>query len=639
MKKLAALTLLMFLVSGTAFADTPKNADPQPAKAAQPAKPKAAKKADKSDAAIAAQLEELRQTLQSQQEQLQMLKEELAKRDRQIDEAREAAAAANARATEASTRATEAVNTTAEVKSTAVALNSTVSDLKASNEILKTTVATEQADAQKASEEGPATIKFKGVNLTPMAWIEAATVSRTRATSGDINTPFTGIPYPGQAIGKVSENNFTARQSRLMLLADTKIGSAKVNMYYEGDFLGAGVTSNNRQSNSYVFRQRQLWASAKFDSGLYISAGQMWSLVTESRKGIENRLEAFPLMVDPQYIAGWAWQRAYQFRVAQNWSKFAVGFSIEGPQTTIGGRGFPNNFFINAPGAGGGLYNFVDTSGYSLNRAPDFLFKIAADPGWGHYEVVGILSSFRNRVYPCGDLPLPTFPTATCTAANSVAGAFNDSRMGGGAGATARFPLFAKKLDLALHAQGGDGIGRYSSAQLADLTARPDGSLVPIHSYAWLGTLEAHPNPKFDIFSYFGGEYAARTAYTYTNAAGNPVPVGYGSALFNNSGCSTETFPVPSGTGIGQPSAPTAPGGLAGCAGDIHHIVEGTLGFWHKIYNGPKGRVQWGLTYSYITKYGWSGNNFNSTTGVAGPSVRPHAVDNMVWTSFRYYLP
>src|SRR6266436_4159307 len=113
MKKLAALTISMFLVSGTAFADTPKDADAQPAKGAQPAKPKAAKKAENSNAAIAAQLEELRQTLQSQQEQLQLLKEELAKRDRQIDEAREAAAAANARAAEASTKATEAVNTTA----------------------------------------------------------------------------------------------------------------------------------------------------------------------------------------------------------------------------------------------------------------------------------------------------------------------------------------------------------------------------------------------------------------------------------------------------------------------------------------------------------------------------------------------
>src|SRR5439155_5447680 len=137
-------------------------------------------------------------------------KEELAKRDRQIDEAREAAAAANARAAEASTKATEAVNTTAEVKSTAVSLNSTVSDLKASNEALKTTVATEQAAAQKAEETGPTTIKYKGISISPGGFLAAETVFLNRATSGDINTPFTGIPYPGQAIGKVTENNFTA---------------------------------------------------------------------------------------------------------------------------------------------------------------------------------------------------------------------------------------------------------------------------------------------------------------------------------------------------------------------------------------------------------------------------------------------
>jgi len=618
----------MFLVSGTAFADTPKDADAQPAKGAQPAKSKAAKKAESSNAAIAAQLEELRQTLQSQQEQLQMLKEELAKRDRQIDEAREAAAAANARAAEASTKATEAVNTTAEVKSTAVSLNSTVSDLKASNEALKTTVATEQAAAQKAEETGPTTIKYKGISISPGGFLAAETVFRNRATSGDINTPFTGIPYPNNALSKVTENNFSARQTRATLLAETNIGAAKVTGYYEGDFFGAGTTSNNRQSNSYVFRQRQLWANVTWENGFSVAGGQMWSLVTESKKGIANRQEALPLQIDLQYVVGWAWQRAYSFRVVKDFGKYAVAASIEGPQTTIGGRGFPANFFVNAPGAGGGLFNAFDATGYTVNRAPDFLVKATYDPGWGHYEVVGILSNFRNRVYPCGALSLAL--PAGCATATSVTGAFNDSRVGGGAGATARFPLFAKKLDLAAHVQGGDGIGRFSSAQLADVTARPDGTLAPIHSYAWLGSLEGHPNPKLDVYAYFGGEYAARAAYTFTNAAGNPVPVGYGSALFNNSGCAAEVFP-------GGPGAPGNSGTT--CTGDIHHIIEGTLGFWHKFYNGPKGRVQWGLQYSYLTKYGWSGNNFNSATGVAGPSLRPHAVDNMVFTSFRYYLP
>jgi len=203
-----------------------------------------------------------------------MLKEELAKRDRQIDEAREAAASANARAAEASTKATEAVNSTAEVKSTAVALNSTVSDLKASNTVLKTAVDKEQADAKKATEDGPSTIKYKGVSLTPGGFIAAETVYRQRAESADINTQLNGIPFPGNALSKVSENVFSARQTRATLLAESKVGPAKLTGYFEMDFLGAGTTSNNRQSNSYVFRQRQLWAQAAFDSGFSITGGQ-----------------------------------------------------------------------------------------------------------------------------------------------------------------------------------------------------------------------------------------------------------------------------------------------------------------------------------------------------------------------------
>src|SRR5215469_2429073 len=259
MKKLAALAVSLFLVVGPVLADTPKDADAPPAKAAQPAKPKAAAKADKSDSAIAAELEELRQAMQAQQEQLQMLKEELAKRDRQIDEAREAAAAANSRAAEASSKATEAAATSAEVKSTAATLNTTVSTMAAGNAAVVNATVPSAGGQQKDEEKGPTTIRFKGVNITPGGFIEAATVSRQRAESADINTQFNGIPYPANAVGKQTETNFSARQSRLTLLVDTKIGDTKVSGYYEADFLGAGTTSNNRESNSYVYRQRQLF--------------------------------------------------------------------------------------------------------------------------------------------------------------------------------------------------------------------------------------------------------------------------------------------------------------------------------------------------------------------------------------------
>jgi hypothetical protein len=664
MKKLAALAVSLFLVTGTAFADTPKNADPQPAKTAQPAKPKAAKKAEKSDAAIAAQLEELRQALQSQQEQLQMLKGELAKRDRQIDEAREAAAAANARAVEASTQATEAVNTNAEVKSTAVALNSTVSALKASNEILKTTVAKEQGDAQKASEDGPSTIKYKGVNLTPGGFIAAETVYRQRAESADINTQLNGIPFPGNALGKVSENVFSARQTRPTLLIESKVGAAKLTGYFEMDFLGAGVTSNNRESNSYVFRQRQLWAQAAFDSGFSITGGQMWTLATENRKGIQNRQEALPMMIDPQYVVGFTWQRAYSLRLTQSLldSKLTLGVSIEGPQTTLGGRGFSTftnvaagttsqNFWFSAPGISAGLNNQFDPTGYTPNRAPEFIVKAALDPGWGHYEIFAIVSQLRARIYPCAVVsdvapgtvigPLTySGPQITCTAAPgfvtpTAAGAFNDSRTAGGGGASFRVPLFAKKLDFGVKGVYGDGIGRFGSSQLADATARPDGTLAPIRTGHGLGILEFHPSPKLDIYAYGGAEYAARAAYTgyesvrmtaTTVTRSNTGIGGYGNPAANNTGCSTEN----------PPATQLLPSAGGTCAGDARIVIEGTLGFWHKLYQGPKGGFRWGMTYSYLTRTGWSGSG-GLAAGSAGLS--PKAVDNMVWTSFRYYLP
>jgi hypothetical protein len=691
MKKLAALTLSFFLMSGTALADTPKDAaDPQPAKSVPPAKPKAAKKAEKTDASFAAELEELRQTLQSQQEQLQLLKEELTKRDRQVDEAREAAAAANARAAEASNKATEAVNATAEVKTTEASLNTTVSDLKASNEALKTTVATETAAAAKqssSSEEGPATIKYKGISITPGGFVAAETVTRQRAVSSDINTPFNSIPYPGNALSKVGESNFTGRQSRVSLLAEGKDGIAKLTGYYEADWLGTGVTSNNRQSNSYVLRQRQIWGQAKLDGGWSFTGGQMWTLATEDKKGIDNRQEAIPLTIDPQYTVGFSWARQYGFRVVKDFGgKFALAVAVEGPQATIGGRGFSTvttinsaaapavivasggttsvtgNTFLDAPGSGGGLLNFIDATGYSINKTPDIIIKAAADPGWGHYELFGIISSFRNRVYPCGavgsnakDTAPPAIPTTVPCPVNGLAvpssvGAFDDTRTGGGIGASLRVPVIAKKLDFGIKGVAGDGIGRYGSAQLADLTFRPDGSEALIRTAHGLGALEFHPNSKLDLYAYFGAEYAWRAGYqgydaiTVTKTAAIPatatstaIPAttttaiklnqfgGYGSPFANNSGCSTENPPInqlnPSGGGT--------------CAGDTRVIMEGTLGFWHKFYQGPKGGLRWGIQYSYFSRNAWSGSN-----GVAtAVGVAPKAVDNMVFTSFRYYIP
>jgi len=475
-------------------------------------------------------------------------------------------------------------------------------------------------------EEAPTSIRIKGITLTPGGYFAAESVYRTHAASADINTPFTGIPFVGNSLSKQSEFNASGRQSRISMLAEGKIDHAKFTGYYETDFLSAGVTSNNRQSNSYTMRQRQFWGQAALDGGWSFTGGQMWSLVTETKKAVNNRTEAPPMTIDPQYNVGFSWARQYGFRVAKSLmeDKLTLAFAVEGPQTTFGGRGVANGkFYFNAPGAGGGLLNAFDATGYTLNQTPDFIIKAALDPGWGHYEVFGVISTFRDRVFPCGAGITATNPCPVDgSTANSVAGAFNDSRSGGGIGANLRAPVLGKYGDVGLHFMGGDGIGRYGSAQLADVTARPNGTLAPIRGGSALATVELHPTPKLDVYLNYGLEYAFRTWYNTSGATTSSV--GYGSPFFNNSGCGTETLPT----------ATNAPGTGGTCNGDIRNIQEGTIGFWHRFYKGNRGTLQWGLQYSYIVKNTWSGNN-----NLLLPDSQPKAINNMVFTSFRYVLP
>jgi hypothetical protein len=665
MKRLLSQVLLFALVGSTMA----------PAQNAASSTPKARKAAKPTTPSVASQLKTMSEALEAQQKQIEALRQEVQSRDQAVQQLQQRLDQSQSAATQAQAKADSASAEASKQEQSVTALRSDVDDLKQNASTTALTLQETQKNVKDAIES-PAAIHYKGITLTPGGFVAAETVTRQRAESADINSAFNGIPYPGNALSKVAESNFTARQSRLTLLAESKVGSAKLTGYYEGDFLGTGVTSNNRQSNSYVFRQRQVYAQAAFDNGWSFTGGQMWTMATENKKGIQNRQEALPVQIDPQYVVGFTWARQYGFRVVKDFGgKFALGLSIEGPQATIGGRGFSlvttttvgsasvatsGNTFLDAPGSGGGLYNFIDTSGYSVNKAPDFIVKAALDPGWGHYEVFGILSTFRNRVYPCGvvgtnanDTAPPVTPTELPCALNgsfspSAAGAFNDTRTGGGAGASLRLPLFAKKVDFLAKGVAGDGIGRYGSAQLADLTFRPDGTQALIRTAHGLGGLEIHANKKLDIYAYFGAEYAARAAYkgydsisitktpTIPATATTPeIPAtlttafklnqigGYGSPFANNSGCSTEL----------PPSNQLTPSGGGSCAGDTRIITEGTLGFWHRFYQGPKGGIRWGIQYAYFSRSGWSGTNNSAAT------VSPKAVDNMIWTSFRYYLP
>src|SRR5713226_2954319 len=588
------------------------------AQTAATAKPKKKTAAKWTPAVTAQDVQTLRDALAAQQQQIEQLKQQLQQRDQAWQQAQ---AAAQAAASEANGKADKAAAQASQQQQVVSALSSDVGDLK--QNVTNTALSLQETQKNvQSSLESPLALHYKGITITPGGFLAAETVWRQRALAADINTPFNSIPMPGASASNISEFYGSGRQSRFSMLAEGKVKSAKLSGYVEADFLSAGLTSNANQTNSYTFRQRQAWGQADLDNGFTFTGGQMWSLVMETRKGLDPRSEALPLQIDAQYIVGLSWARQYGFRVAKNFNnKFWLGFSIENPQTNgLGGHALPGNVILGAGGASGNLYSPSAT--YSFNAAPDIVVKAALEPGIGHYEVFAVVSQFRDRIYPC----FLVSATDVCGGVTgpSTVGAFNDTKPGGGFGANARVTILNKHLELGAHGMAGNGIGRYGNSGLPDLTLRPNGTLALIRNYQALGTIEYH-EPKWDLYLYGGGEYENRTAYVNSSGAG----IGWGSPFRKNTGCSTDVgpgtatggqFPVSSGGFL-----PTNPGS---CDGDTRLLMEGSAGFWYRIYNGPNGRLQFGAQYAYVTRNTWA--------EIGG---QPKGIENMFFTSFRYYLP
>lgn len=596
-KTVAAGILAASLVVSYAYAS-----DPTP-----PAKKHAATRKAKAPAGptVEEQIQSLRQEFQGQ---IDSLKSSLAEKDAQVKQAQQAAIDAQAAAAKAQAAADAQQQAVNENAAAATTLKATVEDMRNVNAIAVGSITDETAAIKKAIAN-PDVINFKGVTISPTgSFLAAETVWRQGATGGDINTPFTGVPLANSDASQLSEFYGSGRQSRIAIKAIGKLPSMTLSGYYELDWLSAGVTSNNNQSNSYTLRQRQLWADALLNSGWDFSGGQGWSLATETTAGLTRGTEILPSTIDAQYEAGFVWTRQYSFRVSKAFNKkFFIGASAENAETlNPAGSNLPTNVLLGSGGTGGGLYNL--NANYSFNYAPDIIVKVALEPGWGHWELIGIQRTFRDRIYP--------------NAPSSAAGAYNDKEMGAGIGGGFRAPLANKKVTIGLKGLWGQGVGRYGSSTIADATIRPNGQLSPLHGFSALSTIELNPTPRLNMYFNYGADYIDRD-YVLNGA----TQVGYGARSTNMSGCTVE----PVSTASIPAAAPIAP---SNCGNNNKDVQEFTAGYWYNIYNGPKGRLRQGLQYSWFERDLWSGAG-----GTTNPGGGAHGTDNMVWTSLRYYLP
>ncbi len=429
-----------------------------------------------------------------------------------------------------------------------------------------------QGDAHKdATSHSESSVQLGG-------FIAAETVSRTRSEMSDVSSATANIPFPNRANYNYGEFHASARQSRLSILAQREQGPhMKLGAYYEIDFMGASSTSNLQQSNSYLPRMRHLYATVDSDNGVHFLAGQSWSLVTMHNHGMLPRSEWTPLRIDSAYVPGWTWTRQDQLRLVKDWDRqYWAGISLENPQTTFSTNGTtPPNLYSTFPAS-----NLNSSTAISISNRPDLVAKVAADTSFGHYEFFGL-----NRSYQW-------------TAANGLSA---QSASSNAVGASTVIPLFADALEANLSILSGRGIGRYGSAQLADVTFDANGNIVPLRERQLLGGFVWHADADWDIYLYDGEERAARQ---FSSAGGKFY--GYGNPGVSNAGCVT----------------------LGGtCAASIEKVSQVSFGFWWRIYQERTSKMQFGVQYSLIKV-----STFADATGLA-----PSTSNDMLFTSLRYY--
>jgi len=615
--------LTLVALSAGAWAQTSDSTTPPPKKrhkpvAVAPAPP----------AITAADVQSLKDALAAQQQQIQQLNQQLQQAQQNWQQAQSTASDAAAKAAAAQAQASQQQQTVGALQGDVAVLKTTTNNTAMSlQDSLK--------DVKNVSTqwETPLSIHLKGITITPGGFAAAEFVRRSRELGADVITPFNNLTMPGASQSQLPEFFGTARQSRPTVFVGGRLKDVELSSYVSGDFLSSGTTSNNNQTNSYTFRLRQAWGQAKFNNGWKILGGQMWSLVTEMKAGIApsddiGRVnDARPITIDGQYSVGFSFARQYGLRITKDFGdKASVAFAIENAQGTLTTHGNADNYLLGQAGATNEANAFNGT--YTANPAPDLIAKVAFDPGFGHYEIFGLADRFADRIFPC--VEYLANPALCGTVGTSATGAYNASKEGGGFGANARWTMADKHVVFGLHGFGGSGIGRYGAAGLSDLSINPNGTVHLIKDLQGLATLEWH-GKKLDLYSYVGAEYAGRTYGFDPNLGTAGEYVGYGSPTFKSYGCYSETTP---GTG-NTFSTGFNPGALANCTADTRADIEGTFGFWYRFYNGPKGRMQFGTQYSYVTRQTWSGANAAGTPG----ALTPEGLDGMVFTSFRYYLP
>jgi hypothetical protein len=437
------------------------------------------------------------------------------------------------------------------------------------------------AQPQRAELEQPSPLQIHigTATITPVGFMDITNTWRSTNAGTSLQTNFGSFPYNNTIPGRLTEDKWSAENSRLGLRVDAVVKGANVLGYFEGDFVG-GTASNNTQvsSNSMLFRIRQYYVDVR--KGFWeVLGGQAWSMILPNRRGMSPLpVDLFyTQVVDVNYTNGLYWGRIPGIRfIGHPNNQVAFGIALENSTQYFGGSG--GGGIPTLPAALSTAYNSevdnsVNNDRTTPNVHPDIIAKVTYDPSPKlHLEIGGVESTVKTF----NPLTQKYFTTA------------------GGAGSFVIHGELAKGLRVLTNNFWGAGAGRYLFGAAPNFIVRADGSPSLLHSASTVSGLEASFG-NFAPYVYYGGVYISRN--TALDADGK-TPIGYGYT--------------------GSPNSQN------------RSIQEVTFGWAHTVWrDGKYGALQWMFQYAYFFRNPW----------YVALNAPKNAHQNAVWFNLRYVLP
>ena len=426
--------------------------------------------------------------------------------------------------------------------------------------------------------KSPLQIRIGNATITPVGFMDLTNTFRSTNSGTSLQTNFGNIPFNNTVQGRLTEDKFSAENSRVGIRVDANYKGKQVLGYVEADFVG-GQAANNTQvsSNSVLLRMRQYFVDVR--QGFWeVLGGQAWSLLLPNRRGM-SPLPAdlfYTKVIDVNYINGLFWGRIPGIRFIGHPSKtVAFGVALENSTQYFGGSG--GGGVPTLPAALAPFYNFeVDFSQVNdrtlPNYLPDIIGKVTYDPSSrAHFEIGGLVSSIR-LFNPLTQKYFTKFGLGGTLTINVE-------------------PVKGVRLITANYWN--EGGGRYLFGAGPDFIIRANGSPSLMHSASTVSGVEATKG-KLQTYAYYGGVYVQRN--TAIDTDGSLIGYGY----------------------TGSPNSQN------------RSIQEITGGFIHTLWENPRyGSLQWMAQYMFLFRNPWF------VASGAPKNAHQHAV----FFNLRYTLP